>query len=184
MISIGLYRHFKGDYYYVQSIVTDTMDERTKCVCYFNVMHPDYGLFTRPVYDFEALTYGGKLPNGDTTQFNIVDRKDNVTGQYRRFEKVKSLDNEVKNLSTETLINELRKRPDSPLQDLDIEGVSGSVFCRDYVVGDECYATEEYPRGVSTILGFTTESEARKYFHSHQHRKSTHVYKRVFIEVE
>src|SRR5574344_2006489 len=125
MITIGLYRHFKGDYFFVKELVRN--HEGVVFASYFNVMKPELGSWVRPLDDFEA----DSDVKGDKITM-IADRPDNITGQIFRFEKVKSLGDEVKNLSTKSLMNELAKRPDSPLQDLDIEGVSENVFSRDY----------------------------------------------------
>lgn len=179
-VTIGLYRHFKGDYFYVQNL---SKNKGQHFVSYFNVLHPEYGLFTRTIEDFTAVSDIHEQ-FGDTIEIHIKDRNDNVTGQIHRFEKIVSLDNEVKNLSTQTLINELAKREDSPLQKLDIKGVSDLVFCTDYIVGNKYEATEDYPKGVETVSTFDTEEEAKNYFSTHNHRKDTKVFKRTFIEVK
>lgn len=178
-VTIGLYRHFKGQYYYVQNIVKDAVDEKTAKVVYFNVLHPEYGCCVRDVNDF--------ITDFDTKQGVLIkDRKDNVTGQLHRMERVVSLTNEVKNLSTETLINELKKRADSPLQDLDVQGLSDRVFCTDYVVGTKMTPSDVYPHnGLSvTAPPFADVEDAKKYFESHKHRRDCGVFKRVFIPVE
>lgn len=176
MISIGLYRHFKGDYYYVKELVRDCTSNEV-FVSYFNIMHPEFGIFIRSLTDFES--------DGSDEEVSIIDRPNNRTGQKFRFQKIVSLDNEIRNMSTESLINELRKRKDSPFQKLDIEGISDLVFCTDYIVGDKHYETKDFPKGVSTIASFTTEDEAKKYFETHKVLKDkTHVFKRTFIEVD
>lgn len=178
MITIGLYRHFKGEYYYVQNIVKDTKDEKSHKAVYFNVLHPEYGSFVRAVSDFTADYDGEK-------DVYIKDRLDNVTGQIHRFEKVVSLNNEVKNISTEVLLEELRSREDSPLHALDIEGFNRRVFCTDYIVGNKVYPSAEYPtRGVSyTAPPFDDEESAKRYYETHNRRHDTAVFKRTFIEV-
>lgn len=175
-ISLGLYRHFKGDYFYVKEFVKDCTSDEV-FASYFNILHPEFGTFIRSLSDF--------MSDGSNEEVSIIDRLDNRTGQKYRFQKVVSLDNEVKNISTESLINELRKRKDSPLQKLDIEGLSDLVFCTDYIVGDKHYETKDYPRGVSTNASFTTEEEAKRYFETHKTLKDkTFVFKRTFIEVD
>lgn len=172
-VNIGLYRHFKGAYYFVQNIVLDAVRNCPMCY-YFNVLHPEKGLFVRPVDEWFSE---------DTDKGLIKDRPDNTTGQTTRFAKVVSLGDEVKNLSTDHLIRELKGREDSPLQTLDIDGLSDCVFCTDYVVGDKNYATEDYPCGVSTVASFTTEEEAKNYYATHKHLRATGVFKRTFIEI-
>lgn len=173
-VTIGLYRHSKGEYYFVQNVVKNAVTNENMCY-YYNVMHPEYGLFVRPVSEwFDEFTDKGK----------IVDRADNYTGQKCRFEKVKSLDWNVKNISTEHLIRELSQREDSPLQELDIEGISERVFSTDYIVGTKYHATEDYPNGVVTIASFNTEEQAKNYFSTHKLRKQSGVFKRTFIELK
>ena len=174
-VLVGLYRHFKGQYYYVTGISTDATDEKTKLVTYFNVCHPEYGSFTRPVSDF-IVTHD---ENGSV----IADRKDNTTGMTTRFERVKDLNFQIGSLSTQQLISELRWRTDSPIHELDIEGLRSNVFAKDFVIGDKYYATEDYPCGVSTVSVFETEEQARKYYQTHKHRRATSLFKRVFIEI-
>lgn len=178
-ITIGLYRHFKGEYYFVQNLVRSAVDEKSIEAVYFNVLHPEYGTFVRAVSDFTA-DYDSK------NEVYIKDRPDNVTGQTHRMERVVSLDNEVKNLSTEVLLEELRRRDDSPLHALDIDGFNDRVFCVDYIVGNRVFPSAEYPyKGVSyTTPPFDSEESAKKFFETHNHRRDTKVFKRTFIEVE
>lgn len=175
LISIGLYRHFKGNYYYVSGLSKSAEDEKTVMVNYFNVCHPEFGSFVRPLDDFVA-THDEKGA--------ISDRLTNVTGQIARFEKVKELNFQIGSVSTEQLIAELRRRTDSPIHELDIEGLRSNIFCTDYVLGDKHFATEDYPCGVTTIASFEDIEKARKYYYSHKHRKATGIFKRTFIEVE
>ena len=175
LISIGLYRHFKGDYYYVSSLSKSAVDEKTVVVNYFNVCYPERGSFVRPLDDFIA-THDEKGA--------IADRPTNRTGQISRFERVKDLNFQVGSISTEQLIAELRRRTDSPIHELDIEGLRSNIFCTDYVLGDKYFATEDYPCGISTIASFDDIEKARKYYYSHKHRKATGIFKRTFIEVE
>lgn len=172
--NLGLYRHFKGGYYYVFNVVTDTTDEDTLCAVYTDAMHPEAGNFVRPLTDFYALEDENGL---------IQLRKDNVTGQKYRFEKVKSIDNPVENLSTEQLIDELRKREDSPLQDLDIEGLSDLVYCYDLCVGIKHEATDEFPKGVS-VQAIYDADEREKMLNNLPMGTKLVPFKRVFIEIK
>lgn len=175
-VTLGLYRHFKGEYYYVSSLVKSAEDEKTTMVSYFNVCHPEFGNFVRPLDDFVS-TYDKEF------KIDIKDRLDNITGQFARFERVRELNFQLGSISTEQLIDELRRRTDSPIHELDIEGLRSNIFCNDYVVGDRHFATEDYPKGISTIASFTTEEEAKGYFETHKHRRDTGVFKRTFIEI-
>ena len=175
-VTIGLYRHFKGEYYYVTGLSKHAIDEETIMVNYFNVCHPEYGNCTRPLDSFIA-TYeeDGRV---------IAYREDNVTGQVRRFDRVRDLNFQLGSVSTEQLIAELSRRKDSPLQALDIDGLNGRVFSTDYAIGTKHYATEDFPSGVDTVCSFFNEKDAKKYYESHQHRRNTSIFKRTFIEVE
>ena len=174
-VTIGLYRHFKGAYYYVMSLSKNAIDNSVM-VNYFNVCHPEYGYCSRPLEDFiRTHEEDGRV---------IKDRPDNITGQSVRFERVKDLNFQLGSIPTEQLIEELGRRNDSPLQELDIDGLNSRVFAQDYVVGEEYLATEEHPyNGVFTITGFDTVEQAHKYLDSHLHNKRTSIFKRTFIKV-
>ena len=172
-VTIGLYRHFKGEYYFVQNIVKDAVRDIAMCQ-YFNVSLPEYGIFVRPVDEWFSE---------DTEKGKIIDRLDNKTGQKYRFEKVRNLNFQLGSISTEQLIKELRNRIDSPIHELDIEGLQSKIFAKDYVVGEACEQTEDTPQGVYTIASFNDEDSASMYYYSHLHNKRTKMFKRVFIEV-
>lgn len=175
-VSVGLYRHFKGDYFYVTGLSRSALDEKTVMVNYFNVCYPEFGNFVRPLSDFTS--------DLDDKATAIVLRKDNATGQHRRFERVRDLNFQLGSISTEQLIAELRTRTDSPIHELDIEGLNSSIFCRDYVVGEAFEENDNLPRGVYTESAHTTREEAERYLSTHQHKRNTRVFKRTFIEIE
>ena len=182
-VSVGLYRHFKGAYYYVTGISKSATDEKTITVNYFNVCHPEYGSFVRPLEDFIS-DHDTTEQFGDEMTLYIKDRVDNVTGQHHRMERVKDLNFQLGSVSTETLIDELRRRKDSPIHELDIDGLRSDVYSKDYVVGN-CYEqTEDTPRGVETLAVFEEPEKAKEYLSTHQHLPNTKVFKRTFIEVE
>lgn len=170
----GLYRHFKGAYYYVVSISTSY--ENVTMVTYDNVCKPELGHFTRPLDDFFSTV--------DDRGVYIANRKDNITGQYERFTKVKDLDFQLGSISTEQLIEELKGREDSPLQDLDVKGLSDRVFCRDYCMGVPHEETEESDKGVEELLSFNSEEVAKNYYIHHKNRVGAKLYKKVYIEVD
>ena len=173
--SVGLYRHFKGQYYYVTGLSKSATDEKTVMVNYFNVCHPEFGSFVRPLDDFTATH--------EEDGRSIKDRPDNVTGQIMRLERVKDLNFQLGSVSTEQIIDELRRRTDSPIHELDIEGLQSKIFSKDYCVGEACEATEDTPRGVYTLSTFETPEQAYQYLSTHQHKRNTKVFKRTFIEV-
>ena len=174
-VSVGLYRHFKGQYYYVTGLSKSATDEKTVMVNYFNVCHPEFGSFVRPLDDFTATH--------EQDGRSIKDRPDNVTGQIMRLERVKDLNFQLGSVSTEQIIDELRRRTDSPIHELDIEGLQSKIFSKDYCVGEACEATEDTPRGVYTVSTFETPEQAYQYLSTHQHKRNTKVFKRTFIEV-
>ena len=174
-VSVGLYRHFKGQYYYVTGLSKSATDEKTVMVNYFNVCHPEFGSFVRPLDDFTATH--------EEDGRSIKDRPDNVTGQIMRLERVKDLNFQLGSISTEQIIDELRRRTDSPIHELDIEGLQSKIFSKDYCVGEACEATEDTPRGVYTVSTFETPEQAYQYLSTHQHKRNTKVFKRTFIEV-
>ena len=186
-VRIGLYRHFKGRYYYVTNVAKSYNNYKEVNVIYFDVCNPSIGSFSRPVWDFLADndTYdlddkGERFAVGTP----IKDRVDNVTGQYHRFERVEDLNFQLSSISTEQLIDELSKRVDSPIHELDIDGLRSPVFCSDYVVGIKHKATEETPNGVDTINVFFTQDEAEKFFSNQAAKARKGVFKRTFIELD
>ena len=100
-----------------------------------------------------------------------------------RLERVKDLNFQLGSVSTEQIIDELRRRTDSPIHELDIEGLQSKIFSKDYCVGEACEATEDTPRGVYTVSTFETPEQAYQYLSTHQHKRNTKVFKRTFIEV-
>lgn len=174
-VTVGLYRHFKGQYFYVTGLSKSATDEKTIMVNYFNVCHPEHGSFVRPLDDFVAThEEDGRV---------IAERLDNITGQSHRLERVKDLNFQLGSVSTEQLITELRRRTDSPIHELDIEGLQSNIFAKDYCVGEAYTETEDTPRGVYTVASFDKQMDAENYLLTHQHKKNTKVFKRTFIEV-
>lgn len=185
-VPIGLYRHFKGDYFYVNN-VTKASEDYSLRVTYFNVCKPGLGMFSRPIHEFFSITdrqekddFGEWFEAGAT----IKDRLDNVTGQIHRFERVVDLNFQLSSVSTEQLIDELRKRKDSPIHELDIEGLRSNIYSVDYVVGKKFESTEERPAGVDTINVFFNEEDAEIYFQNQVAKARKGVFKRVFIECD
>lgn len=163
---MGLYRHFKGGYYFLMNVLRDENGDYP-LLQYVDIFRPELGYFCRPVPQWNE---------------DVSDRKDNKTGQMYRFERVMSIDNGIENFTTMQLMKELAEREDSPLQDLDIEEVSARVFSRDYCIGEKHKATEEYPQGVSVHEVYEDKEEAFKYMNTHAKNSRFGVFKRVFIE--
>lgn len=163
---MGLYRHFKGGYYFLMNVLRNE-DGDYPLLQYVDIFHPELGYFARPVPQWNE---------------DVSDRKDNMTGQIYRFERVVSIDNGISNFTTEQLMKELQVRENSPLQDLDIEEVSGRVFSRDYCIGEVHEETEDYPKGVAVNEVFDTKEEAFKYMNTHAKNMRFKIFRRVFIE--
>ena len=106
-VRTGLYRHFKGNYYFVLDVALDCITNR-KVVYYVNACKPENGTYIIDLEDFCAS--------------GVNERKDNVTGQYYKFERVEDLHSEISMISTPQLINELATRQDSPLFGADLVG--------------------------------------------------------------
>lgn len=168
----GLYRHFKGEYYFVQNIAKDAV--RNIWVCYyFNVCHPEYGVFVRPVEEWNST---------DTDKGIIAERCDNQTGQTHRFERVESINFQVSSISTEQLMYELRQRKDSPIRDLDLEGAESRVFSRDYVCGVPMY-DELHGKYLSKWVQFDSPEEAKKHIKKYSMPgKMIKLFRRVLLE--
>ena len=181
-VTVGLYRHFKGEYFYVTGLSRSATDEKTVMVNYFNVCHPEYGSFVRPLDDFVA-EFDTTEQFGDEMTIYIKDRVDNMTGQFQRFERIKELNFQLGSVSTQQLIKELRRRTDSPIHELDIEGLRSNVFYKDFIVGEVFEETDVTNKGVYTVAGFDTQKQAYSYLATHPHRNNTRVFKRTFIEV-
>lgn len=186
-VSIGLYRHFKGQYFYVTNVCkfcSNLGKDGELMVTYFNVCHPEQGYFTRPLVDF--VSDNDKLERFEDSYLDmgtpIVERKDNVTGQIHRMERVKDLNFQIGSVTTEQLIRELQTRVDSPIHELDLDGLYSPVVSHDYVIGVKHEATENTPQGVETYEVFDTEEEAKMFLEKKGYHSSK-VYKRTFIEV-
>lgn len=182
-VTVGLYRHFKGQYFYVTNVCRSSEDEKTLRATYFNVCHPEQGYFSRPVEDFLS-DHDTSVQFGDEITLYIKDRFDNVTGQTRRFERVKDLNFQVSSVSTDQLLRELISRQDSPIRDLDIPGAESRAFSRDYVCGVPMY-DEVHGNYLSNWVQFDDEAEAWKYAQKHSMPgKVMKVFKRVLLMQE
>ena len=165
-VQLGLYRHFKGGYYFANNYLKDESRGGEIKIQYFDVLNPNPGYFTRSFNDWNA---------------DVSNRGDNVTGQTKRFERVSNLDNCLGDYSTDRLIEELRGRSDSPYQLSDIKELKSKVISTEYVV---CVGVSVYDAsGFYTLASFDTREEAEKYCEINTKYSSlAKVYKRVFIE--
>lgn len=70
----GIYRHFKGDYYLVEDIVTDS--ETHKEMVVYRRLYDDGSLWVRPVEMFLSEVDHNKYPNVEQKyRFELVDVK-------------------------------------------------------------------------------------------------------------
>ena len=171
ILPFRIYRHFKGNLYLVTSIAI-TASELEPTVVYMS-LSGDNQVWTRAMSEFES-----EVPEG----------KENPTGQRYRFELVKDARNTLSQCSTESLIEELKKRPDSPFNELDIERLNDKVLDRDYAVGELSYPYSDHPEKPHfnvTVIKETLE-EAQKFVQNNPHRCSsrTKICKSTLVEVE
>lgn len=163
---LGLYRHFKGDYYFATSVSKDCNNPTIEYVHYFNVLHPEKGTFIRVLTDFIA-EYDSK------TDCLIKDRGDNITGQTHRLEKVHNLDGDLCKISTQALIDELERRK-----------VEKPIYSPDYAIGKVVDYGDEvciYPREI-----FTDEKEAKTFFKNNviAPKGTLKLFKREYTEIK
>ena len=170
ILPFQIYRHFKGNLYMVISLaITEATLEPT--VVYMS-LGTDRKVWTRSVSDFESL-----VPEG----------KENPTGQKHRFELVKDLSSVLSQCTTQNLIEELKKRPDSPFNELDVEGLNAKVVMSDYVVGvlQEGVLSPDSKTLYPTVYANSLE-EAQKFVENNPHRcnSRTKIFKSVLVEVQ
>ena len=119
VVPFQIYRHFKGNLYLVISVaLTASCLEPT--VVYMS-LYGDRQVWTRELSEFES-----EVPEG----------KENPTGQKLRFELVEDLRDTLSMCTTKSLIEEMKKRPDSPLNEHDVDGMNDKVVAREYVLGE------------------------------------------------
>ena len=174
---LGLYMHFKGKVYCAVNIVEDCTRD-LKMVQYFDVNDVERGYFVRPVDEWFST---------DTDKGLIKDREDNATGQSRRFEpySVGFWLFEPDNYSTELLMKVLSTRKDSPLRELDIEGVEST----DTLQRDWCFAIvrhkPDFTPYVGSVIPFDTKEEAVKHYKDHYKPNSGMcLLKRIYLKEE
>lgn len=171
-VEIGLYRHFKGGYYFLSKFMK--YDGEDYC-CYFNVCKPFLGEFLLKVSDW----YNPKYKNERDIEKSVKESLLNRTGQSTLFAKVDDLSFELGSVETSLLVYELDKRKDSPFKDLDIDRLNSFVVDRTYVCAN--VVCDE----LRNIVAFNTLDEAKEYRNKHDMiNKPVKVFKRVYIEEE
>ena len=171
ILPFQIYRHFKGGLYIVLSLAMPE-DGQEPVVVYMS-LNGDNKVWTRSQSDFMST-----VPEG----------RENPTGQKNRFEIVNDLNCSLETASTESLVNELRKRKDNPYADFDLEGMNDRVLRTSYSVTTWSKPNENFPKGYPIMDIMTTDSEkkARKFCENNSHRVShnTKIVKEVLVEVE
>lgn len=114
-----IYRHFKGNLYLVTSVALSSSDLEPTVV--YMSISGDNQVWTRPLSEFESL---------------VPDGKENPTGQKHRFEHMQDMRFVLSQCSTDSLVEELKKRPDSPFNEADLEGFNDKVVEREYILGE------------------------------------------------
>lgn len=117
-VNLGLYRHYKGNFYVVIGVAFLESDTSKEQVVYQDV--EGKRTWIRPLDDFFA-----ELPH---------DIK-NPTGQIHRFEKISMQGTQLSNVSTKVLLEELSKRFDNPYAGISVDEAQNSLVCESFVVG-------------------------------------------------
>lgn len=166
-----IYRHFKGGLYFVLAVALS--EEGLLPTVVYASLNGDGKVWTRRLSDFTS-----PAPEG----------KQNPTGQKNRFEPIKEIGDVLSNCTTENLIEELRSRPDSPLNEVDFEGLNSKVVLREFVLGE--LKNHHTDAGVESqlepIMTADTVEEVHKFMENNFHRLSSRVkvFKSVIVEVE
>ena len=157
-----IYRHFKGNLYLIISVASSSEDLQPVVV--YMSLEGDNQVWTREQSEFESL-----VPEG----------KENPTGQKYRFELVKDIRSVLSQCTTQSLVEELKRRPDSPFNETDTEGMNDKVIGRSYLLGyiniDDVLVTIKYGDSKEEILEYASR-------HPDCINSRTKVYKSVLIE--
>lgn len=163
-----VYRHFKG---HVVLILSVAMEESTlePKVIYMH-LNEKKDVWARSLSEFESL-----VPEG----------KENPTGQKHRFELVNDLKSILSQCTTENLIEELKSRPDSPFNSLDVEGLNSKVVNSDYVLGEMKNLGVDTEPYIEPMMTTDSIEEVKKFVQNNGHRCSsrTKIFKRVYVEI-
>lgn len=160
-----IFRHFKGGLYLVLSLAKREEDPQGECLVVYRSLNGDDKVWTRLQSEFES---------------DVPEEKFNPTGQKKRFELVTNLRNQLSLASTQSLIEELKTRSDSPFNDFDIEGLNTKVIQRDFSVAD----VEDGKVLKETMVTDSVE-KARTFMSNHPERccSRTTILKNVVIDV-
>lgn len=165
IVSIGLYRKYDGKYYFLSNIVSG---KETYCI-YFDVLKPEEG-----EYIIELKNWFSEISENGV---KIKERVDNVTGQKCMFERIRDIDFQLGDCSTFSLLEELSKRSDSPLNELDLKELHSKIVNRSYVCAN--VVLDE----IINMVAFETKEEAVKYKEKHETiKKPMKIFKRIYLK--
>ena len=171
ILPFQIYRHFKGGLYLVLAVALSE-EGFTPTVVYMS-LNGDNKVWTRNQSDFMS-----PVPEG----------RENPTGQANRFELVTDVKNVLSNCTTQNLIDELRSRPDSPFNEIDLKGFNNQVVLREFVLGEiKEVQTESGKEGyLEPIMTADTVEEVHKFMTNCPHRLNSRVkvFKSVIVEME
>ena len=178
----GLYRRYDGQYVFVLGTMKDSYGGTLVRFVYLRTADSaeyclSYEEFTSDTY-VEDIWEDGKIVG--TRKVDIKQHPLNDTGQPICHVRIFYVEQMEKNMSTDSLIEELRWREDSPLHDFDVDGFNDRVYCREYVVG----VPKEDPECVSVIALSDSLEEAKKNLLELVMKGKRHlkIYKRLYIE--
>lgn len=169
VIPFQIYRHFKGNLYLVTSVALNSSDLEPTVV--YMSLSGDSQVWTRPLSEFES-----RVPEG----------KENPTGQKYRFQLLVDFRSILSLSTTESLVEELKKRPDSPFNESDVEGLNDKVAMSDYIVGELKEVFDPDHKTLFPLVATDTLEEAQKFVQNNPHRCSsrTKIFKSILVEVQ
>ena len=168
VLPFQIYRHFKGNLYLVTSVALSSFDLEPTVV--YMSLSGDNQVWTRSLSEFESL-----VPEG----------KENPTGQKHRFEPVKDMRSVLSQCTTQNLIEELKRRPDSPFNESDFDGLNSKVADREYVLG-ELRHSPDGSRFIHTYYSADTLEEVEGFIQRNPHwcNTRTRIFKSTLVEVQ
>jgi hypothetical protein len=178
IVPYQIYRHFKGHVVMILSIATEESTLEPKVI--YMHLNERRDVWSRSLSEFESL-----VPEG----------KDNPTGQKHRFELVKDLRSILSQCTTENLVEELKKRPDSPFNESDVDGLNDKVLDREYILGDlrlnpnvgeGCILDSVHHYYLNSLYSADSLEEVQDYAERHFDRLNvgTKIFKSVLVEVQ
>lgn len=178
VLPFQIYRHFKGHLVMVTSVAMEESTLEPKVI--YMHLNEKRDVWARSLSEFESL-----VPEG----------KENPTGQKHRFELVKDIRSTLSQCTTQSLVEELKKRPDSPFNELDIEGLNDKVALREYIlgelrlnptVGEGCVLNSEHFYYLHSTYSDDSLERVQEYAERHFDRLNsrTKIFKSVLVEVQ